>query len=440
MARPLAAILVGLLVVGCGMAVPPPASPAVSGSPAPADASPGPTEPPTASPPPAATPTPGVATPTRSPFVAPPASEAPPAATTRPGSSPATVDRWRRAGRFSTFREDTQLVLLGSGLVLAAGSEPTCGIESTATDSAELWSPRRSRWAETDDVPSKRTITTLIGLVDGRAMITGGANQQYVAKSSTAVFDPATRRWTVSGLLDTARMHFASAPLQDGGVLVAGGLLITASQGGHALRSAEVWNPATGRWRTVRPMSVVRTEAVAVTLTDGRVLVVGGFPTWGDDTPLRSAELYDPATGRWKAAGQLSARRQAFTMVALPDGGALVVGGRDGETTAERFDPASRTWSAVAGRAPAGVRPAVAVLRDGRVLVVSGKAAKLFHPATGRWRRTASLPGGMWDASAVLLKDGSVLVGGGWTQPAYPGDTPGCEGYDNRTWRFIPGT
>jgi N-acetylneuraminic acid mutarotase len=345
-----------------------------------------------------------------------------------------------KAGAFTAGRKDTQLALLGNGQVLAAGDEHTCGVESGPSDSAELWHPRKSHWTKTDRMPSARTMTTLVALADGRAMVMGGANREYVAKSSTAVYDPEAHGWSVSGLLHTARMEFAASPLAGGGVLVAGGLLITRSQGGRALRSAETWDPRTGRWSEIAPLASVRMGAAAVTLEDGRVLVVGGFPSWGADRPLETAEIYDPATGRWRDAGSLTAPRTAFTLVPLRGGGALVVGGQSGEDQAEVFDPVQRSWSRVRDDAPAGERPAAAALRDGRILVVSGRDARIYDPRTGRWTRTARLPGGMWDASAVSLPDGSVLVGGGWTKAAPEGDTPGCPTYSSRTWRFIPGT
>lgn len=438
MPRRIATAFFAVLLAGCSPALPP-TTPRLASS--------------TASSPPAALPSASPdATPTSSPFAqqapsagAPssaPATTRPPAAPPAPGPepSPTALDEWVSAGSFATFREDTQLALLGDGKVLAAGSEPTCGVESDASSSAEVWSPRTSAWKVTDEVPSARTRTQLAALADGRAIIAGGANQQYVAKSSTAVYDPARRRWSVSGLLNTARMEFAMAALPDGRVLVAGGLLIRRDQSGEALRSAEIWSSRRGTWSKVAPLSTVRLGASAVTLADGRVLVVGGLPEWGADRPLATAEIFNPRTGRWRTAGSLTAPRLGFSLVAVPSGGALVVGGQAGEDRAELFDPVSRTWSQVRGAAPHGVRPAAVPLADGQVLVVSGRTAMRFDPATSRWQATARLPHGMWDAAAVLLADGTVLLGGGWTQAARPDEAPGCPTYDNRTWRFIPGS
>jgi hypothetical protein len=269
--------------------------------------------------------------------------------------------------------------------------------------------------------------------------VTGGANQQYVAMSSTAVYDAATHEWTESGPLHTARMEFAAAALPGGGVLVAGGLLIDHRQDGRALRSVEKWDSRTGRWSEVEPLATVRQNAVAATLADGRVLVVGGYSSWGGD-PVATAELYNPRTGHWRSAGAMSRARDLFTVLALPDGGALVLGGSRGEDWAELFNAETRTWQRVDGTSPSGESPAAAVLDDGRVLVVSGRRAKLWDPASGLWARTASLPGGMWEASAVVLDDGSVLVGGGWTEAVPEGETGGCERYSSRTWRYVPGS
>jgi hypothetical protein len=60
----------------------------------------------------------------------------------------------------------------------------TCGIESGASTTAGIWRPRASAWRRTDTLPGGRTMTTLIPLADGRAMVSGGVNQQYAAESN----------------------------------------------------------------------------------------------------------------------------------------------------------------------------------------------------------------------------------------------------------------
>jgi hypothetical protein len=134
-----------------------------------------------------------------------------------------------------------------------------------------------------------------------------------------------------------------------------------------------------------------------VILADGRVLIVGGV-TSPESAPieLASTEVYDPKAGRWSSAGSLAENRSGFALVALADGGALVVGGFGGVgftrlSTVERFDPATNSWSA-AGALPSPVVGGSAVLlADGRVLLAGGSVREP-KPPTGGCVRGA--PGG----------------------------------------------
>jgi hypothetical protein len=293
----------------------------------------------------------------------------------------------------------------------------------------------------TSRLPSPRNSPVLVGLADGRALVTGGANGEYVAKSSTVVFDPVTRTWSTSGLLNTARIYPGVAALTDGRVLAAGGLLITQSQEQANLDTAEIWDPRTGTWSRTADLSATRQGPAAVTLADGRVLVVGGLPRNGADEGRPSAEIYDPASGTWTPAGVLTAPPIDLSVAALPDGGALVVR-RDagGGLVAERFDAAQRTWARTAdmGIPTAAGRPTTVALRDGRVLVVAGTYATVYDPTAAAWTATVAIPDGRNDASAVMLDDGTVLVGAGWSE--WVPDTPGCPTPIAQLWRFVPGT
>jgi N-acetylneuraminic acid mutarotase len=72
--------------------------------------------------------------------------------------------------------------------------------------------------------------------------------------------------------------------------------------------------------------------AAATLLADGRVLFAGGSGpgTWGDGRVyFSSVEVYDPATGGFRSAGSLSVARNGATATLLADGRVLVVGGVD---------------------------------------------------------------------------------------------------------------
>lgn len=417
--------------------------------------------------------------------VATPAPPGPPAsASATPGSTlidtpSATlgdVAVWVDAGDLVEPRNATSVVVVGNGEVLIVGSDwmtswlTACGTATGGSDSVEIGDPEGGDWEKTTSLPSRREGPVLLALPDGRALLTGGMTGEDggpTAYSSTYVFDPADRSWLQSGLLNTARTGAAAAVLADGRILVAGGLYIDRT-GQSDLDSSELWDPASGSWSSTGPLAGTRVDASAATLADGRVLVVGGVASNGDQAQQAAAEVYDPETGRWSSAGTLATARSGFALVALADGGAIVVGGFGGlapravgrVSTVERFDPVSNTWSP-AQDFPGPVAGATGIrLADGRVLVAGGSArepnpidpdagtyisglapdAALFDPATGAWTVTTSMPSARAGASAVLLADGSALFAGGSASEGELNAVPGCPVAEPQVVRYLPGS
>jgi N-acetylneuraminic acid mutarotase len=439
-------LIVSLFVSGCASATRPTATPAPSGSPAPSTPAP-------------LTPPPSIS------------SSAPP--TERAAT-------WLDAGDLNEARNATHAVLVGADDILVVGSDyltswlSACGASTNGSDSVELGDPTSGVWKKTTALRSLRDEPAVVSLSDGRALLTGGAAGEDIgwsAYSSTYVFDPTSRQWSRSGLLNTARTETAATLLLDGRVLVAGGLYLdrSAPEQTRALDSGEVWDPRTGAWSRTRPMAETRIGASAVTLADGRVLVVGGSMN-RERAPieLASAEIYDPASGSWNTGGALTTARSGFALVALNDGGALAAGGIGGLGTTrleylssiERFDPVSSTWSAAADL-PVPVAGASGIrLADGRVLVAGGAMreaelidaeagtyvsgltadAELFDPEAGSWAATTPMPSPRAGASAVLLPDGSAVFVGGSGSEGSPADTPGCPEADPQVVRYVPGS
>jgi hypothetical protein len=148
--------------------------------------------------------------------------------------------------------------------------------------------------------------------------------------------------------------------------MVAGGLRAK----GEILRSAEIFDPATGEFRPTGNMTVPRYKHAAAVLRDGRVLIVGGSD--GKRERTSSTEIFDPATGRFSPGPRLRWPRYKLpdAVAVLPSGAVLVAGGA---VRLELWDPSKRDFVAVDGQLEGLQEFATAsVLPTGEVLVVGG--------------------------------------------------------------------
>ena len=184
---------------------------------------------------------------------------------------------------------------------------------------------------------------------------------------------------------------------------------------------------ATGSWTLTGSMSAARTYATATLLQNGEVLVAGGEGV--NDSPLATAELYNPATGTWTLTGSMTTARQEQTATLMQNGEVLVAGGEDTNgtllATAEVYDPATGTWAATGPMVTtAGIGATATLLPNGTVLVAGGccttafgpdalATAQIYNPATNSWTATASMSTSRAYATATLLGNGTVLVVGG---------------------------
>jgi N-acetylneuraminic acid mutarotase len=241
---------------------------------------------------------------------------------------------WTPTGSLNTPRRSHTATLLPNGKVLVAGgTREDNGYLVYSINSAELYDPATGTWTPTGNLATARGDHTATLLSTGKVLVTGGRPSFSGAGNlpivSAELYDPANETWTSTGSLNTGRWSHTSTLLPNGNVLAAGGY-----GNGVVLMSAEIYDAATATWTPTSSLLARRADHSATLLPDNKVLVAGGF---GGDYPYgshASAELYDPATGTWKSTGSLLTGRDQHTATLLPDGTVLIAAGikRDNTT------------------------------------------------------------------------------------------------------------
>ncbi len=276
---------------------------------------------------------------------------------------------------------------------------------------------------------------TATRLQDGTVLIAGGFASSGTATMAAEIYNPANQSFTPTGFLNVPRTCGGMAALlNDGTVLVVGGGT------GSGNTTAKLYNPPNGTSNgtfmlstlptaahpqgvQIGPMTTVRQNPTETVLQDGTVLIVGGNPGG-----LKTAEIYNPATGTFAAtAGVMSTPRQNHSATLLADGTVLIAGGdgnvgteRTAWNTAEIYKPSTQTFSLVGQMTTAQSEHTATLLTDGTVLQVGGldnngtiSSAEIYTPASGTFAAAGSMSSVRSQHATVRLADGTVLVTGG---------------------------
>jgi hypothetical protein len=226
--------------------------------------------------------------------------------------------------------------------------------------------------------------------------------------------------------LNTSRYQHNATLLNNGSVLITGGVTCPSAGSCTYLNSAELYNPSTSTITNTGNMAAART-APAVLLGNGRVLVAGGYScdSSGNCTSLSSAEIYDPVAGTFSSAGNMTTDRYEHTMTLLSNGQVLIVGGQTCSSatsctalnTAELYNPIAGTFTATGNLNNARFNASAVALASGQVLIAGGfdgtnfpAVAELFSPVSGTFTATGSLNTPRASATATLLNNGQVMI------------------------------
>ena len=272
--------------------------------------------------------------------------------------------------------------------------------------------------------------------------------------AASALGQSSAGTFTAAGAMTIARSWHTATLLNDGRVLIAGGVTNSSFS---ATASAELYDPTRGRFSPTGNMTAPRAAHTAILLPDGRVLIAGGSSSLGENVPyLITAEIYDPSTGTFTATSDMIHGHECGQAHVLNNGKVLLSGGSPFPSNnqvpipdAQLYDPTTGSFAAAGTYATvppnfAGCSGrASTLMADGRVLIVwEDDLAEIYNPETGSFTQTGKPLGPSYNAglaTATLLMDGKVLVAGGDDETGKYKNTELTQLFDVPTGSFTPG-
>jgi glucose/arabinose dehydrogenase/N-acetylneuraminic acid mutarotase len=266
------------------------------------------------------------------------------------GGNKVTALRPAPLGSWTAKASEPTAILDAGGTALAGKLYVVAGKTSAAhLRSMYVYDPGVDTWSTAASLPTAYPAVENPAVVayNGKLYVFGGSTDAFAgATGASAVFDPATQKWTMLATMPTARGGPAAAVIGTK-IYVVGGMTAT----GASLSSLSIYNPSTNTWTTGASMSTRRDNPGAAAL-GGKLYVFGGRTRNADGTTvdgrLTTVEAYDVGTNSWSAKAPMPTGRRTMA-VGLLNGRAQLMGG-EGSTTGlpfaanEEYDPVSNSW------------------------------------------------------------------------------------------------
>lgn len=236
--------------------------------------------------------------------------------------------------------------------------------------------------------------------------------------------------------------------LADGTLLVTGGHLFD-SQG---LNNSTFYDPFTDKWSPGPVMNNGRWYPTAVTLPDGRALVLSGSFATGPLQPPPNGNVVNNIpqileNGAWQEATQFDTL-PLFPRLHVAPNGSIFMSGSNAQTFfLEDLSPGNPgTWVPVANRSAGNSDYAPSVMFDvGKVMFIGGGAPTNIvevidlNNANPAWAKIAPMNFARRQHNATILPDGTVLVTGGTQGSAFDNLNPGNPIHAAELWDPVNG-
>lgn len=323
-----------------------------------------------------------------------------------------------------------------TGDVLIAGG---FGPNLTIRTATSLYNPATGAITSSGNMSGNAFDFRMVQLPSGEVLAIGGFNSGSLLTGAAEIYDPCGNggvgSWSATGSLNTPRQSFTATALDDGDVIVTGGL----DTNNNAVCSIERYSVSSGTWSNAGNLDPCAELQTATLLPNGNIWIAGGVTSVTDDSNT-ATEIYNPVTQLTTSSVDLPAPRYYATATLITgsqcgaDGDVLIAGGGNSytglSTTSYLFDYRANNGegaiTTTGNMVTARLGDAVTATGDGQIVFVGGvndgtllASVETYNPCNESFQLAAGLSTPVNEPAVSTLADGQVFVAGGFSDTTF---------------------
>lgn len=250
-----------------------------------------------------------------------------------------------------------------------------------------------------------------------------GAGPVYEALRTVEVYDPATDNWTTKSDMPTARQGLSTNVINGKIYAIGGGVSSSTSyESVKTFSTVEEYDPMTDIWTTKSPMPTSRGFHSAH-VVDGKIYIIGGsHESYPGLNHVKTVAVYDPVTDTWTQKGDMP-RGIGAGSSSMVNGKIYTFGGYGGARRVDEYDPATDTWTRKSDM-PTGRNTFTTSTLEKKIYIIGGYVVptlpgypgltivEIYDPATDTWKTATDMPTGRFGPRSSVV-DGKIYVIGG---------------------------
>ena len=197
------------------------------------------------------------------------------------------TDTWVKKRDMPTLRNGFMPAVVDGKIYIIGGSVHDKKLDrDVATGLVEVYDPLTNKWKKRADMPTERDANAVV--VDGKIYVIGGYTwlrvpgliERFVR--SIEVYNPKTDKWRQLPEMPMFKGWFSTVAVDDE-IYTIGGINLETKRTGDV----DVYNPTTSKWRKIEPMTIPKTTSAVV--VRGTIYALGGLRDGGQFSPIVEA-------------------------------------------------------------------------------------------------------------------------------------------------------